>query len=147
MENWGYIGLFLASFLAGTPIPMNSEVVLSALLLKSWPIVACILVATIGNWAGTMVNYYLGRQCTFEQLIRFTRANPGKLEKVRSYLNGRGTWLALGSGVPIVGNLLIINYGILGTPVKKVAPMMAVGQIVRFSLWAFFTLYVHHIFN
>lgn len=146
MENWGYIGLFVAAFLAGTPIPMNSEVVLSALLLKSWPIVACIVVASIGNLTGTLVNFYLGRMCNYERLIRLTKANPARLERVKEYLRGRGTWMAVGSGIPILGNLLIISYGIIGTPVSKVVPLMAIGQIIRFSLWALFTLYIHNMY-
>lgn len=140
MEKWGYLGLFVAAFLAGTPFPMNSEVVLSALLLQGWSVVTCVLVATAGNWVGTLVNYYLGRMCSYEQMLRITRVNPRRLERVKNYMMGRGTWLALGSGLPIIGNVLIISYGILKTPLHKVAGIMAIGQIVRFSLWAAFTL-------
>lgn len=146
MEKWGYFGLFLAAFLAGTPFPMNSEVVLSALLLKGWSIVTCVLVATIGNWIGTLVNYYLGRLCTYEQMLHWTRVNPRRLERVKRYMMGRGTWLALGSGLPIIGNVLIISYGVLHTPLRKVAGIMIIGQIVRFSLWAAFTLGLFSIF-
>lgn len=140
MESWGYVGLFIAAFLAGTPFPMNSEVVLSALLVKGWSVVGCVLVATVGNFVGTLVNYFLGRLCSYEQMLRWTRVNPRRLERVKNYLTGRGTWLALGSGLPIVGNVLIISYGVLHTPLRKVAGIMAIGQIVRFSIWAAFTL-------
>lgn len=140
MENWGYIGLFVAAFLAGTPFPMNSEVVLSALLLEGWPFVTCVLVATIGNWCGTLVNYGLGRICSYEQVLKYTRVNPRRLERVKGYLTGRGLWLALGSGLPIIGNVLIISYGILHAPLRKVAGIMLVGQIIRFTIWSAFTL-------
>lgn len=140
MEEWGYSGLFLAAFLAGTPFPMNSEVVLSALLLMNYNVWLCLIVATVGNWLGALVNYFLGRLCSYEQVLRWTRANPRRLERVRQFLTGRGTWLALGSSLPIIGNIVIISYGILRAPFWKVASIMAIGQVLRYLLWIAFTL-------
>lgn len=140
MEEWGLIGLFVAAFLAGTPFPMNSEVVLSGLLVAGVPVVPCILVATVGNWCGAIVNYFLGKLCTYEQMLRWTRANPQKLEKVRSFLMGKGLWFALGSGLPIIGNIVIISYGILRAPFWKVSGIMLIGQLLRFSIWTLFTI-------
>jgi len=137
---WGYPGLFLAAFLAGTPFPMNSEVVLSGLLLAGVPIIPCIIVATAGNWTGAIVNYFLGKLCTYEQMLHWTRANPKKLEKVRNFLTGKGLWFALGSGLPIIGNIVIISYGILRAPFWKVSGIMFLGQLFRFSIWSVFTL-------
>ena len=45
----GLIGLFLASFLAATILPMNSEIVLSILILNKYPLFICLLIATIGT--------------------------------------------------------------------------------------------------
>ncbi len=140
MEEWGLIGLFVAAFLAGTPFPMNSEVVLSGLLVAGVSVVPCILVATVGNWCGAIVNYFLGKLCTYEQMLRWTRANPQKLEKVRSFLMGKGLWFALGSGLPIIGNIVIISYGILRAPFWKVSGIMLIGQLLRFSIWTLFTI-------
>lgn len=140
MESWGFAGLFVAAFLAGTPFPMNSEVVLSGLLVTGYNAGACILVATVGNWLGAIVNYFLGRLCTYEQMLRWTRANPERLARVRDYLMGKGLWFALGSGLPIIGNVVIISYGILRAPFWKVTGIMFIGQLVRFTLWAFFTV-------
>lgn len=140
LTAWGYPGLFVAAFLAGTPFPMNSEVVLSGLLMAGLPLWPCVLVATVGNWLGAIVNYFLGRLCTYEQMLRWTRANPRRLDKVRNYLTGRGLWFALGSSLPIVGNVVIISYGLLRAPFWKVSGIMAIGQFVRFVIWAAFTL-------
>lgn len=119
---------------------MNSEVVLSALLLMNYNVWLCLIVATVGNWLGALVNYFLGRLCSYEQMLRWTRANPRRLERVRQFLTGRGTWLALGSSLPIIGNVVIISYGILRAPFWKVASIMAIGQVLRYLLWIAFTL-------
>jgi len=138
--TWGYVGLAFCAFLAGTPLPMNSEAALSLALVYDWPAVWCITACVIGNWLGASVNYLLGRLCSYEQLLRWTKANPERLEKVRRFLCGRGAWLALCSSLPIVGNLVIISYGIMRTPFWRVGSIMLLGQVVRYCIWAAFTL-------
>jgi len=49
---YGYIGVFIASFLAATILPFSSEVVLTGVLLAGsayWP---CMIAATLGNFLG-----------------------------------------------------------------------------------------------
>jgi len=145
--TWGYFGLALCAFIAGTPLPMNSEAALSLALVEGWPVFWCVFWCIVGNWLGASVNYLLGRLCKYETMLKWTKANPEKLEKVRVYLTGRGTWLAMGSGLPIIGNLVIISYGILRAPFKKVGVYMLIGQVVRFSAWAAFTLGVADMFK
>lgn len=139
--DFGYLGLFVSAFLAGTPVPMNCEVVLSALLMMGYGLVPCIASAVVGNWCGATVNYLIGRLCNYEKMLRLTRVKPERLEKVRDYLMGRGTWCAMGSFIPLLGNALIIYYGILRAPFWKVGCWMLVGQIVRFTVWSYITIY------
>jgi membrane protein YqaA with SNARE-associated domain len=56
------LGLFLAAFAAATLIPLPSEAALYA-YLQSHPenIVLAVFVATIGNTAGGMTTYAIGR--------------------------------------------------------------------------------------
>ena len=57
-----YAGLFLAAFMAATILPMQSEAVLVALLLtESYPTWFLVTVASVGNVAGSVVNWGLGR--------------------------------------------------------------------------------------
>ncbi len=57
--EWGYLGLFLSSFLGATIIPLSSEIVLSLLLTQGFDINLSIIIATIGNWLGVLSSYYL----------------------------------------------------------------------------------------
>ena len=59
-SDFGYFGLFIASFLAATILPLSSEVVLSALLLGGLSPVALVITATVGNVLGSLTNYALG---------------------------------------------------------------------------------------
>ena len=56
----GYLGLFIASFLAATVVPFSSEVIFSAMVFGGFDEWTCVLIATVGNWLGGMTCYYLG---------------------------------------------------------------------------------------
>jgi len=58
--EFGYVGLFFASFLAATILPLSSEVVLSFLLLNNLDPIILVSVATFGNVLGAFVNYAIG---------------------------------------------------------------------------------------
>ena len=70
--DWGYYGLFLASFLAATVVPFSSEVIFSAMVLGGkldpW---TCVFVATVGNWTGGMTSYYIGRLGKVEWIEKY----------------------------------------------------------------------------
>lgn len=57
-----YLSLFLSSFLAATLLPAQSEAVLALQLASNknelWYL---ILIATLGNVSGALVNWYLGK--------------------------------------------------------------------------------------
>jgi len=48
LASYGYWGLFLTAFIAGSILPFSAEVVLTILLYKDYPMVPLILIATLG---------------------------------------------------------------------------------------------------
>ena len=50
LSEWGYAGLFIAAFLAGSILPFSSEVVLGLLLVAGYSTWGCVVSATAGNW-------------------------------------------------------------------------------------------------
>ena len=61
LSELGLWGLGLSAFLAATILPLSSELVLSALLLAGENPLAVIIIATIANVTGSIVNYLIGR--------------------------------------------------------------------------------------
>ena len=59
--DWGYWGLFLGSFIAGSVLPFSSEAVLAACVgpLGLDPVIS-IAAATAGNVSGGMTCYWMG---------------------------------------------------------------------------------------
>ena len=78
---YGYIGVFIASFLAATILPFSSEVVLTGVLLAGsayWP---CMIAATLGNFLGGMSCYWLGMLGKVEWIEKYRRCRIGSREK------------------------------------------------------------------
>ena len=71
--EYGYIGVFIAAFLAATILPFSSEVVLSGVLLTGASYTLCITAATLGNWLGGMTCYWLGLLGKKEWIIKYLK--------------------------------------------------------------------------
>lgn len=56
--DWGYIGLFVGSFVAATVVPFSSDVLLVGMLAAGGNVWLSVLVATVGNWAGGLTSYW-----------------------------------------------------------------------------------------
>jgi membrane protein YqaA with SNARE-associated domain len=128
----GLAGLFLASFLSATLLPGGSEAVLAALLLahpEQAP--AALLLATVGNTAGGMVTYYMGR-------LLPQKIDPEKLCEAVStrtaLVRRRGAPILLLAWAPIVGDALCAAAGWLRLPVLQCALWMAAGKAARYVL-------------
>ena len=84
--NYGYIGMMIAAFMAGTVFPFNSELImlgLAATGLNPWKL---IIWGTIGNTAGGMTNYALGLLGKTEWLVKYFHINEERLDKVQVFV-------------------------------------------------------------
>lgn len=136
---WGYPGLWLCGFIAGSAIPMSSEAALSAAIALGWPLGPSIAWVWAGNWMGATTNYLIGRYASVEWIERWVRVRRSKLDYMQRFLKGRGVWLAMVSFVPTLGNALVIGYGLARTPFWKVGSLMAIGRLVRYLVWYWIT--------
>ena len=119
-------GLLAASFLSATVLPGGSEAVLLAVLLAHpEQRDTALLLATVGNTAGGMVSYAMGRFIPRKEL-------PGRLALVQRH----GTPALLLSWVPLIGDALCIAAGWLRLPPLRSAFMMALGKGARYALIA-----------
>jgi membrane protein YqaA with SNARE-associated domain len=75
-----YLAVFLSAFVAATLLPAQSEAVLSFYILSApQTVFALILVATVGNVLGSVVNWVLGIYATkFQNKWRPARSKEQK---------------------------------------------------------------------
>ncbi len=109
-----YISLFLSAFFAATIFPAQSELVLLYLLQdRSNSVVLLLLVATVGNVLGAVVNYGLGYYVHRFKDRRWFPASPQQLEKAQRVYARWGRYSLLASWVPIIGDPITVVAGVL----------------------------------
>ena len=132
--EYGYLGLFLASFLAATILPLGSEVVFVALLaagLNGW---GCVAVASVGNWLGGMTNYYLGHLGKIEWIEKYLKVKKEKIDKMQHWLEGKGAMMAFFFFFSVVGDLIDLALGYMRANVYIVNIAMFSGKFIRYVL-------------
>ena len=133
--NYGYIGMCLAAFLAGTFVPFNSEVVMAALIattsMDPW---ITVISGTIGNVAGTIFNYYIGRIWDVQTISKWMRIKEKRLVRTKNYVENKGSWIAMFTFLPIFGSAIAIALGILRANVWGVTFFSFVGKFTRYIL-------------
>ena len=135
--EWGYLGLFIASFLGATIIPFGSELVFSLLIIKGYDFNLSLLVATTGNWLGGLSSYFLGRLGKWSTLEKYFRLKKEKIVKFKTNIDKWGSLLAFFCWLPIVGDPIAVGLGFFRTNYVLVAIWMFIGKLIRYIVWAF----------
>jgi len=132
--EYGYIGLFIASFLAATILPFGSEFVFVTLIAMGLDPWACTIVASVGNWLGGMTNYYLGKLGKTHWIEKYLKVKKEKIEKVQHWLEGKGASMAFFSFLPVVGDVIAIALGYMRANIYIVNVTMFAGKFARYVL-------------
>jgi membrane protein YqaA with SNARE-associated domain len=138
----GYIGLFVAAFLAATLLPLGSEMILAALLLSGLSPSGLVLVATAGNVLGSCSNYWLGCYASQSLLQRWCGISEQSLVKARSIFQRYGLWSLCFAWLPVVGDPLTLLAGILKIRLLWFVLLVTSGKFLRYLLVAVTTLQI-----
>ncbi len=133
MDLAALAGLFSSAFLAATVLPASSEAVLAGLLLGGGPPAGLLLVASLGNTLGSVVNWVLGRFVTRFRDRRWFPATPEQLARAEGWYRRYGVWSLLLSWVPVIGDPLTVIAGVLRTPLVIFLPIVAVAKTARYA--------------
>ena len=132
-----YGGLFAVAFLAATILPLQSEFVLTGLLVAgAQPVSMLIFVASAGNVLGSAVNWWLGR---FIERFRGRKWFPVKAEELRraeKWYQRYGRWSLLLSWVPVIGDPLTVIAGILNEPLWSFLAIVTIAKTARYLVIA-----------
>ncbi|MDR0295234.1 MAG: DedA family protein [Prevotellaceae bacterium] len=147
LQEWGYIGLFLGSFMAATIIPFSSDALLVAMLAVGGNPVGCLLTATTGNWLGGLSSYLLGYIGKWEWLEKWFKITQDKLERQQARIARYGAWLAFFAWLPLVGDVFAIALGFYRIKPIKCAIFMLIGKFLRFLFWTILFFYTKQWFG
>jgi membrane protein YqaA with SNARE-associated domain len=130
----GFIGLFSASFLSATILPMSSEGILLLMLSQQYDPVSCLIIATIGNSLGGLTNYGLGM---FGNALWFKRfgIKEEKLMTFQKRIQKRGYLVAFFSWVPFIGDPMTVALGFFKVPFIPVLFFIVLGKLLRYLVF------------
>ncbi|MDR0667161.1 MAG: DedA family protein [Prevotellaceae bacterium] len=133
IQELSYYGLFLATTLAATIIPFSADVVYIAFLAFGYDIFLSLIVATSGNWIGSLITYGIGRVGNIKHIEKWFRISLKRLEKQQAVVNKYRSWLALFVWLPLIGDVFAIALGFYKINFRKTAAFMLLGKFLRFS--------------
>ena len=132
LTSYGYWGMLLAAFLAGSFFPFSSEAVMLGLMaagLDPWVLMAY---GTIGNVLGSVVNYSIGRLGRQEWFEKYLHVSPQSMERARRFMRGHGAWMGFFAFVPLLGSAITILLGLMRANPVITFIAITLGKIFRY---------------
>ena len=135
--------LFLNAFIASTILPAASEVMLWAIVADDpallWPAIA---VASVGNTAGAVVNWVLGRYLSRFAGRKWYPLTPRRQDQAAAWFQKFGIWSLLFAWLPVVGDPLTVVAGALRVRFLPFLILVAISKLGRYVIVAQFALAV-----
>lgn len=130
-----YALLFMSAFLSATLLPGSSEVALVALLAsaKGTPL-ALIAVASLGNVAGAVVNWGMGKSFQYFKNRPWFPLKDATNIRAQAWFARYGVWSLLFSWVPVIGDPLTVVAGMLKVSFGHFLLLVTIGKVLRYSL-------------
>ena len=136
-----YAGLFSAALIAATVLPFQSEAVLVGLVLtEAYPAALLVMVASVGNVAGSCINWGIGRGVESFRHRKWFPVKPEQLQRGSRWYRRYGKWSLLLSWAPVIGDPLTVAAGVLREPFWSFLCLVAIAKTGRYLLLAVVTL-------
>jgi len=146
MENflvhWGYLAIFVATFISSMGIPIGSEIAIGyGGALASGQITTTghdhlslglvIVVATLGEVVGSTVGYaigYFGGRPLVDKVGKYVLLTHKDLDRAEAWFDGRGEWVVLfGRFIPLVRSFISLAAGLAEMAITKFLVMTIIG--------------------
>ncbi len=130
--NYGYWGMLIAAFLAGSFFPFSSEAVMLGLFAAGLKTEPLIIYGTIGNVLGSMFNYSIGRLGRTEWIERYLHVKKKDLDKAKRFMAGHGAWIGIFAFLPIIGSGITICLGLMRANIIISTTSITIGKLLRY---------------
>lgn len=123
--------------MAATVFPLQSEALLVALLMAGeHSPVLLLLVASVGNILGSVLNWLLGRGIERFRDRKWFPASAESLARAERWYHRYGKWSLLLSWMPVVGDPITVVAGVLREPLPVFLLLVAVAKTGRYLVLA-----------
>lgn len=137
LAQYGYSGMFVASFIAGSVFPFSSETVMVLLQMSGADPVPLFLSATIGNVGGSVFNYFVGRAGKESWRERLMPKDPAKRARNEAMLQRYGVWAGILCFVPILGSAIAVMMGYMRLNPWLTLLAITIGKAARYAILIF----------
>lgn len=137
LSQYGYWGMLIAAFLAGSFFPFSSEAVMLGFMaaeLDNWPL---IIYGTIGNVLGSLFNYGVGHLGRLDWVERYLHVKKKDLDKAQRFMAGRGAWMGFFAFLPILGSAITIMLGFMRSNFIISMLSITIGKLLRYVILVF----------
>ena len=142
LTNYGYWGMLISAFLAGSFIPFSSEAVMLGLLATGLDGGQLVVYGSIGNVLGSMFNYGVGRMGRLDWIEKYLHVSKKDLDKAQRFMAGRGAWMGFFAFLPILGSAITILLGLMRANVPRSILSITIGKILRYVVLIYGALLV-----
>lgn len=134
LTQYGYWGMLVAAFLAGSFFPFSSEAVMVALMATGLDPWLLMLYGTVGNVLGSVLNYGVGRMGRLEWIETYLHVKKVDLDKAHRFLAGRGAWMGFFAFLPVLGSAITIALGLMRSNVVITLTAITIGKLFRYII-------------
>lgn len=132
LVDWGYWGMLVAAFLAGSFFPFSSEAVMLGLQAAGLEPLSLVVYGTVGNVLGSMFNYGIGRMGKLEWIERYLHVKRESLDRARRFMGGRGAWMGFFAFLPLLGSAITILLGLMKANMVISVTSISIGKFLRY---------------
>lgn len=139
LVDYGPIGMLIASFIAGSVFPFSSEAVMLAMLAAGVDTWELVITASIGNVAGSMFNYGVGKLGRLDWIEKYLHVKKESLDRAQRFMGGHGAWMGFFAFLPILGSAISILLGLMRANIIITLISITLGKVMRYLIiaWPF----------
>ena len=140
ISNYGYLSLFLTSFLASTVLPFGSEGMVALLIYSDFDMFTVVMVATVGNYLGACTTYYIGLKGRTGVIDKYLSISPKQLTRTDKLFEKYGAYALLFTWLPGIGDAITAAGGLLKFPFKTFSIYVFIGKFARYLAVAYLAI-------
>jgi membrane protein YqaA with SNARE-associated domain len=140
--SYGCWGMLISAFLAGSVLPFSSEMVMLGLLTTGVSAHELLVWGSVGNIAGSMLNFYIGRLGKREWIHTYLHVKEEKLLRAEHFVERYGAGIGFFAFIPILGSAITVALGYMRANPVFTLTAIAIGKVLRYLILIYSYTYV-----
>jgi membrane protein YqaA with SNARE-associated domain len=132
--SYGYWGMLITAFIAGSFFPFSSEAVMMGLMAAGLDPWGLVVYGTIGNVLGSMFNFFVGHMGKVEWIEKYLHVSKEKMDKAIQFMGGRGAWMGFFAFLPVLGSAITIALGLMRANIPISITSITIGKFLRYVI-------------